>query len=121
MKLGAILVFVPELEEARKFYGELLGLTLTLQSAALLTFDLGRTELHIFRCAKDAPALDYADRASTSVAFEVDSIESEMARLTDKGVVFLHATPSRNDEIGMRYAAFVGPGGNVHELIERIR
>jgi catechol 2,3-dioxygenase-like lactoylglutathione lyase family enzyme len=121
MKFGAILLFVPDLDEARKFYGELLGLTLTRESASLLSFDLGKTELHIFRGTKGAPVSEYADRASTSVAFEVDSIESEMARLKKEGVVFLHTSPSHNAELGVRYAAFVGPGGNVHELIERIR
>lgn len=120
MKLGAILLFVPDLAEARKFYGELLGLNLLRQSDAALSFDLGKTELHIFHGAKIAPVSEYADRASTSVAFEVDSIESEMARLKKEGVVFLHTVPAHNAELGMRYAAFAGPGGNVHELIERI-
>jgi hypothetical protein len=49
----------------------------------------------------------------------VDSIEPEMRRMRAAGVVFLHAKPAQNALGGARYAAFRGPGGNVHEIIER--
>jgi hypothetical protein len=58
--------------------------------------------------------------AGTACAFEVDSIDESMRRLGERGVTFLHAAPAENALARVRYAAFRAPGGNVHELIERI-
>ena len=120
MKLGMIVVLTPDLDEARRFYGDLLGLTLARESANQLIFDLAGTEFHVFSCADAAPAgYRHGASAATVCAFEVDSIEAEMARLQAAGVVFLHARPAENALSGIRYAAFEAPGGNVHEIVER--
>ena len=120
MKLGVVVVLTPDLDEARRFYRDLLGLGLTAESANQLVFDLDGAQLHVFSCVDPAPR-DYRHgaTAATVCAFEVASIEAEMARMRGAGVVFLHSTPAENILGGMRYAAFQAPGGNVHELIER--
>ncbi len=120
MKLGMIVVMTPDLDEARAFYRDLLGLNLTVETANQLIFDLDESELHVFSCADAAPAgYRHGATAATICAFEVASIEVEMRRMTAAGVVFLHAQPAENPVSGVRYAAFRAPGGNVHELIER--
>jgi catechol 2,3-dioxygenase-like lactoylglutathione lyase family enzyme len=120
VKLGVVVVLTPDLDEARRFYRDLLGLGLAGESANQLVFDLDGAALHVFSCADPAPG-DYRHgaTAATVCAFEVVSIEAEMARMRDAGVVFLHSTPAENVLGGLRYAAFRAPGGNVHELIER--
>lgn len=121
MKLGMIVVLTPDLDEARRFYADLLGLGLTRESANQLIFDVGGTEFHVFSCSDPAPAGSrHGATAATACAFEVASIEAEMARLQGLGVVFLHASPAENALSGVRYAAFEAPGGNVHELVERV-
>jgi catechol 2,3-dioxygenase-like lactoylglutathione lyase family enzyme len=119
VKLGVVVVLTPDLDEARRFYRDLLGLGLAAENANQLVFDLDGAELHVFSCADPAPG-DYRHgaTAATVCAFEVASIEAEMARMRDAGVVFLHSTPAENVLGGLRYAAFQAPGGNVHELIE---
>ncbi len=120
MKLGMIVVMTPAFEEARGFYRDLLGLSLTAETSNQLVFDLGAAEFHVFSCADVAPAAyRHGASAATVCAFEVASIEAEMRRLQAAGVVFLHAQPAENPFSGVRYAAFEAPGGNVHELIER--
>ncbi|HEY3889226.1 MAG TPA: VOC family protein [Caulobacteraceae bacterium] len=120
MKLGMIVVLTPDLDEARRFYRDVLALSLTAETASQLVFDLGGTEFHVFSCAEAAPAGHrHGATAATVCAFEVASIEAEMRRMTAAGVVFLHARPAENAFSGIRYAAFQAPGGNVHELVER--
>jgi catechol 2,3-dioxygenase-like lactoylglutathione lyase family enzyme len=116
-----IVVLTPDLNEARRFYAGLLGLTLARESANQLIFDVGGTQFHVFSCTDAAPAgYRHGATAATACAFEVASIEAEMNRLKALGVVFLHRKPAENTVSGIRYAAFEAPGGNVHELVERI-
>jgi catechol 2,3-dioxygenase-like lactoylglutathione lyase family enzyme len=120
MTLGMIVVLSPDLEEARRFYRDVLGLSLTRETANQLVFDLGGTAFHVFSCSEAAPAASrHGATAATVCAFEVASIEAEMRRMAAAGVVFLHAKPAENAFSGVRYAAFQAPGGNVHELVER--
>jgi catechol 2,3-dioxygenase-like lactoylglutathione lyase family enzyme len=120
MKLGVIVVLTPDLDEARRFYRDVLDLKLTGETANQLAFDLAGTEFHVFSCTDAAPgAYRHGATAATVCAFEVASIEAEMRRMTAAGVVFLHARPAENAFSGTRYAAFQAPGGNVHEIVER--
>jgi catechol 2,3-dioxygenase-like lactoylglutathione lyase family enzyme len=120
MKLGVIVILTPELDEARRFYGDVLGLSLKDEAPNQLILDLGGTELHVFSCSEAAPTgYRHGATAATVCAFEVASIEAEMRRMRAAGVVFLHAEPAQNALTGARYAAFQAPGGNVHEIIER--
>ncbi len=120
MKLGMIVVLTPDLEEARRFYRDAVGLGLSGETADQLVFDLGGTEFHVFRCTDPAPGgYRHGATAATACAFEVVSLEAEMRRMTAAGVVFLHARPAENAFSGVRYAAFEAPGGNVHEIVER--
>jgi catechol 2,3-dioxygenase-like lactoylglutathione lyase family enzyme len=120
MKLGLIMVLTPDLAEAERFYGGVLDLELKMKASDQLVFDLGETELHVFRCAESAPEQRHAASAATVCVFEVPSIEAAMRRMNDQGVVFLHETPAENPQSNIRYAAFRAPGGNVHEIMERL-
>ncbi len=119
MKLGAVLVFVPDLEEARDFYARVLGLTLRSCSDTALTLSLGSVDLHVFRTEGKSSTHRHGRDAGTAIAFEVSSLDAEIRRLRDLGVRFLHGQPAVNMALRIRYAAFAAPGGNVHELIER--
>jgi catechol 2,3-dioxygenase-like lactoylglutathione lyase family enzyme len=120
MQLGVIVILTPELDEARRFYRDVLGLSLRREAANQLVFDLGAVEFNVFSCTDPAPATyRHGATAATVCAFEVASIEAEMERMQACGVVFLHAKPAENAFSGVRYAAFQAPGGNVHEIVER--
>ena len=120
MKLGLMMVLTPDLTEAERFYGEVLGLRLTDRAPGQLVFDLDVTELHVFQCDEPAPAHAHGASAASVCVFEVPSIDLAMGQMTERGVVFLHKTPAHNALGGFRYAAFQAPGGNVHEIMERL-
>lgn len=119
LKLGPALVMTPDLEAALVFYRDVLGLTLSRRSDSQLAFDLGGRALHVFACARAAPAAEHGADGASVISFEVDDIEAAMASLAASGVAFLHARPAWNTEAGLAYAAFRAPGGIVHELVER--
>jgi catechol 2,3-dioxygenase-like lactoylglutathione lyase family enzyme len=116
MRLGRALIFVPDIPRAKVFYGDVLGLCLGEESAEHLVFTSGGWTLVAFRCDKSGRVGDYANEPRTVLVFEVDSIERAMVELAGNGVEFLHTEPARN-AFG-RYAAFVDPFNNVHEILE---
>lgn len=119
MKLGPALVMTPDLDAALAFYRDVLGLALGGRFENQLVFDLGGQALHVFGCARPAPAGEHGADGASVVSFEVEAIAPAMADLAAKGVEFLHAQPAWNADAGLAYAAFRGPGGIVHELVER--
>ncbi|MDP1874887.1 VOC family protein [Phenylobacterium sp.] len=121
MKLGPALVMTPDLDAALAFYGEVLGLPLRERAEDQLVFDVGASSLHVFRCQKQRTEIQHGEDAASVVTFEVQCLDAEMARLRARGVTFLHESPGRNALAGLSYAAFLAPGGNVHELVERVR
>ena len=120
MKLGPALVLTPDLIESLGFYRDILGLTLTGQFEGHLVFDSGTWSLHVFRCEGKTPPHRHGRDGGSVITFEVASIDQTMEALKAKGVKFLHEAPTVNRDIGLRYAAFMAPGGNTHELVERI-
>jgi catechol 2,3-dioxygenase-like lactoylglutathione lyase family enzyme len=109
----------PDVEAALEFYGDILGLPLARRSADQLVFEVGGASLHVFRCERPAGDGRHGRDASSVITFEVESLDAEVRRLRARGVAFIHERPVRNELAGLRYVAFVAPGGNVHELVER--
>ena len=62
--------------------------------------------MRVFRCAEAAEPSKHAATAATICVFEVASIDAEMSRLRDLGVVFVHQQPARNADGSLSYAAF---------------
>jgi glyoxylase I family protein len=116
MKLGKLMIFVSDLTEARRFYGETLGFRLKHEDDRSLHFAHEGCDLGAFKCKRNATVQNYSDEARSVFVFEVPSIDIALQHLRDKGVEFLHAEPAENDF--SRYAAFTDPFGNVHEIYE---
>lgn len=71
-----------DLERARAFYRDKLGLEPIEERTGGLRYVCGPTEFHLFRSA-GAPS-----GASTQMAFEVDDLPTTMADLRDRGLTF---------------------------------
>lgn len=116
MKLGKIMIFVSELEGAKKFYRDALGFSLIGESESRLEFAHEGVDFIAFKCEKNAVVEDCGNAARSVFVFKVESIERSLEDLRAKGVVFLHSRPAENEF--SRYAAFSDPFGNVHEIFE---
>ena len=111
---------VDDIEKARQFYAETLGLEVT-EANGMLT-------LHI---AGDRPVLVYprpnhTPASFTILNFPVEDIEPAVDQLAARGVVFerYEGTPAATDEKGIfrgggpRIAWFTDPAGNVLSVVE---
>ena len=104
---------VSDLEQAKTFYGETLGLTALWENPASVRYRVGEhSELSIFK----RPGLD---TVHTLAHFEVDDIETAVKELETKGVRFLDYTEGPLTTTGhiaqlgpARGAWFTDPDGN---------
>ncbi|HYE73009.1 MAG TPA: VOC family protein [Blastocatellia bacterium] len=116
MKLGKIMIFVPDLEEAKYFYCHILGFPLKAENGNRLAFVHAGCDFIAFKCERSATVEDYSEVARSVFVFEVASVDQALGDLRAKGVSFLHEEPAENEF--SRYAAFTDPFGNVHEIYE---
>ena len=109
---------VDDIDKARKFYGETLGLE-TSEENGMLT-------LHI---AGDRPTLvypkdDHTPADFTILNFPVDDVDAAVDALTARGVAFEHYDGMDQDEKGVMrgqgpdIAWFKDPAGNVLSVIQ---
>lgn len=116
MKLGKMMIFVSDLAEAKRFYCDILGFPLKAANENRLDFVHEGCDLIAFKCDENARVENYSEVARSVFLFEVDSVDETLRDLRAKSVRFLHQEPAENEF--SRYAAFIDPFGNVHEIYE---
>jgi catechol 2,3-dioxygenase-like lactoylglutathione lyase family enzyme len=114
------MIAVKDLDRARKFYEDTLGLEAKDEwGGEGVTLKSGDTVINVYRS-------EFAGtNKATSLTFDVDDIEKEVADLKDKGIFFEHyELPGleRQGDLyvaeGMKTAWFKDPDGNILSLIE---
>ena len=111
---------VKDLDEAKKFYGEALGLNQTDENPGGVTYTCGSGKLFVY------PAPTAGTNQGTSATWEVSGIEAVVSDLHSKGVTnFEHyEMPGATLEGdihnwgGMKAAWFKDPSGNILGLSE---
>ena len=71
-----------DMERAKKFYGEALGLTASVEQPEGVMYEVGNTRILVF------PSSGRPSGQHTQTAFEVEDIEAAVADLKSRGVVF---------------------------------
>jgi catechol 2,3-dioxygenase-like lactoylglutathione lyase family enzyme len=112
-------VGVSSLEQARRFYGDVLGLELRDESPFALVADVGGTMLRI--TAVDRPAA----APYTVLGWQVDDIDSTVDELAARGAAVTRYDGLDQDERGIwtapggtRIAWFLDPDGNTLSLAQ---
>ncbi|HWJ59406.1 MAG TPA: VOC family protein [Sphingomicrobium sp.] len=111
---------VKDLDRARRFYEETLGLKSKEEWSEGLTMKSGDTRINVYR-SKFA-----GTNKATALTFNVDDIDKEVSELKGKGVFFEHydlpGLEQRGDlyvgDQGFKTAWFKDPDGNILSLIE---
>jgi predicted enzyme related to lactoylglutathione lyase len=119
LQLRAVRLFVRDLEAARGFYAETLGLTLRQDGSTYgyCVFDAGAVDLVVETVAHDAPADDQALVARFSgLSFAVDDIAAAHQRLQAMGVHFTGLPEAQF--WGGWLATFCDPAGNELQLAQ---
>ena len=111
---------VDDIEKAKQFYAETLGLEVTEENGLLTLHIAGDRPILVYPKANHTPA------SFTILNFPVDDIEAAVDQLADRGVAFEHykGTPAATDDKGIfrgggpLIAWFTDPAGNVLSVIE---
>jgi catechol 2,3-dioxygenase-like lactoylglutathione lyase family enzyme len=115
------MIAVTDLDRARKFYEDKLGLdTKDEMGGEVLTMTSGDTLINVYRS-------EFAGtNKATALTFQVDDLEKEVGELKDKGIFFEHydnlpGLQQKGDcyvAEGFKTAWFKDPDGNILSLIE---
>jgi catechol 2,3-dioxygenase-like lactoylglutathione lyase family enzyme len=114
------MIAVKDIDRAKKFYSEKLGLEPTSEMGSeFFMLKSGDTTLNVYKS-------DFAGtNKATLLTFDVDDIDAEVRELKDKGISFEHydleglkADGDIYRGQGMKTAWFKDPDGNILSLIE---
>jgi catechol 2,3-dioxygenase-like lactoylglutathione lyase family enzyme len=109
---------VDDLEAARTFYGETLGLKTSVEYGLMTLHLAGGRDTLVYE--KD----DHAPAGYTILNFPVDDIETAVDELSGKGVTFERYEGATQDErgimrdVGPYIAWFTDPAGNVLSVLQ---
>ena len=117
-KLQSI-IWTSKLAEAETFYRDVLGLTLRTRSDGALVFDVGDSDLRV------APVPSTAPSEHTVMGFAVRDVDSVIAWLNARGVVFERfagfphaANGTVISPDGAKVAWFRDPDGNIISVVQ---
>jgi catechol 2,3-dioxygenase-like lactoylglutathione lyase family enzyme len=121
-EIGAMTLFVPDLDEARKFYADVFGLDARVleENNAMLRFEDVWVFLHrVAAAAEPLPeVLEEARKGAGQFAVIVDDVDAVCAEIAARGVRPLTGPADR--DWGMRTATFADPGGYIWEIAQEI-
>jgi catechol 2,3-dioxygenase-like lactoylglutathione lyase family enzyme len=117
-KLQSI-IWTSRIQEAETFYRDVLGLTLRTRSDGALVFDVGGGDLRV------APIPSTAPGEHTVMGFAVADVDSVIASLRSRGVVFERfagfphaANGTVISPDGAKVAWFRDPDGNILSVVQ---
>jgi catechol 2,3-dioxygenase-like lactoylglutathione lyase family enzyme len=114
------MIAVKDIDRARQFYGETLGLSTSDEMGGeILSLKSGETLISVYRS-------EFAGtNKATALTFDVEDIEAEVSDLKQKGIFFEHydmpGLEKQGDLYvadGMKTAWFKDPDGNILSLFE---
>jgi catechol 2,3-dioxygenase-like lactoylglutathione lyase family enzyme len=124
-RVDVVVLFVTDLERAKAFYQDALGLTVMFEDDAAAAFQLDNMQLHLLSIAgaqdlltNEAVAAQPSAGAGSQLVAFVDDVDAAYADLTAKGVEFIRQPEDRF--WGMRTAHFRDPDGHVWEISRQV-
>ena len=125
-KINHIAIAVNNIEEATKFYQEVMGLTLsgvevvTAQKTKVGFFKIGESNIELVQPAEpDSPLVQFLETKGQGIhhiCFEVEDVEAEVKDYLDKGATLIDQKPrpgAHNTKV-----AFIHPKSSSGVLIE---
>jgi catechol 2,3-dioxygenase-like lactoylglutathione lyase family enzyme len=110
---------VPDIEQARGFYGGTLGLNVSVDDDLLILHLAGGRDTLVY------PKPDHTPATYTILNFQVDDVDAAVDQLTQRGVQFERYDDFGQDEKGISrdqggppIAWFTDPAGNILSVLE---
>ena len=121
-EIGAITLFVPDLDRVTEFYQEAFGLEAARPDAdtAMFRFKNVYVFLHKAAAAQDPlpEMLTEANNGAGQLAIIVDDVDAVCSELTARGVEMITGPADR--PWGMRTVTFADPAGHIWEIAQGI-
>jgi len=118
--IGAITLFVEDLDAAKRFYREVFGLPVTFEDEDSAVFDFGNTIVNLLRTTAARELIEPAAVAGLDagarlqLTIQVDDVDAICAELATRGIELLNGPLDR--PWGVRTASFRDPGGHIWEV-----
>ncbi|MBA2338061.1 MAG: VOC family protein [Acidimicrobiia bacterium] len=118
--IGAITLFVEDLDAAKRFYGEVFGVRVKFEDGDSAAYDFGTTTVNLLKTTAAPelvePALVAAPEAGSrfQLTIEVDDVDAVCGALVAGGVELLNGPVDR--PWGIRTASFRDPAGHIWEI-----
>jgi catechol 2,3-dioxygenase-like lactoylglutathione lyase family enzyme len=109
----------PDIDEARRFYAETLGLKTSMENDLLILHLAGGGDTMVY------PKPDFTPATYTILNFPVEDVEKAVDELSARGVEFEHYEGFEQDEKGIfrgegpLIAWFKDPAGNILAVLEQ--
>jgi catechol 2,3-dioxygenase-like lactoylglutathione lyase family enzyme len=122
--LGALTLFVEDLDSSTSFYRDVLGFQATYQDEHSAVFDLGNTVVNLLRVSaaheliRPARVAPPQAGARMQLTAWVDDVDAVWSLLESRGAELLNGPIHR--PWGKRTAAFTDPSGTVWEIAQDI-
>ena len=122
--IGAITLFVEDLQASKKFYGEVFDLPVIFEDDNSAVFKFENTVVNLLDASEAhdliAPAAVAGSEAGSRLQLTVwvDDADAVCAELAKRGVTLINGPIDR--VWGMRTAAFADPAGHVWEIAQNL-
>ncbi len=122
--IGAITLFVEDVDAAKRFYGEVFGLPVLYEDGDSAVFDFGNTIVNLLRITaaeeliEPAAVADPEAGARLQLTIDVDDVDATCAELATRRVELLNGPIDR--PWGIRTASFRDPGGHIWEVAHKL-
>lgn len=121
-EIGAITLFVPDLDRATEFYQEVFGLPAGGMDAETTMFRFKNVLVFLHKAATaQVPVPEVraeAHKGAGQFAIIVDDVDAVCAELTGRGVEVITGPADR--PWGMRTVTFADPAGNIWEIAQEL-
>jgi catechol 2,3-dioxygenase-like lactoylglutathione lyase family enzyme len=121
-EIGAMTLFVPDLDRARQFYQDVFGLPAQGGDEATVMFRFKNLFLFLHQAAaaqQPVPeVLQEAHKGAGQFAIIVDDADAVCSELTARGAALISGPADR--PWGMRTATFADPGGHTWEIAQEV-
>lgn len=118
--IGAITLFVEELDATKRFYRKTFGLPVVFENKDSAVFKIGSTLINLLRTESASELIEPAQVARRDAgardvfSIEVDDVDAMCTELIARGVTLLNGPMDR--PWGIRTASFQDPAGHIWEI-----
>src|SRR5712691_1854018 len=122
--VGAITLFVEDLQRSKLFYQDVFGLQVICEDDDSAAFEFENTTINLLRISAARALIEPGAVASREAGSRfqltiwVDDADAACAELEARGVALLNGPMNR--EWGMRTASFTDPAGHIWEIAQEL-